>query len=202
MQSLKWEAGGFLRHALVNDLPMVRPAPTAGSLLLVAVLTAFSIAVVWLLLAGDAEGTPGWRGAPRRRGPLAVVLFGVVWTMASLSIFLPFIPYRYETLRVHSLAQFGSILVFAAAAKVLSDRHRIAGVALLAGGIIAALFIATQNARMWLHWSHFESQAIAALTVEESAAPQPSSLCATILIDCRTSTNWVRSASFSGWPTE
>jgi hypothetical protein len=119
---------------------------------------------MWLLRSSDV------RSRIERHRLAVVAFFGVAWTVASVAIFLPFLPYRYETLRVHSLAQFGSILVFAVITKALTDRYRPVGFALLTVGVLAASVISVQNARMWLHWSDVESQLLSAFTAEAVAS--------------------------------
>jgi hypothetical protein len=103
---------------------------------------------------------------------MLVAVFAVTWMVVSLAVFLPFMPYRYETLRVHSLAQFGPILLFGMVAKLLFDWRRMAGTVLVLTGVLAASFIAVQNAGMWKHWSDFESQIISSVAVQADGAPQ------------------------------
>jgi hypothetical protein len=103
---------------------------------------------------------------------MLVAVLAVTWMVVSLAVFLPFMPYRYETLRVHSLSQFGPILLFGVAAKLLFDWRRPAGTVLVLTGVLAASFIAVQNAGMWKHWSDFQSQIISAVAVQAVGAPQ------------------------------
>ena len=155
--ALKWEFGGAVRRVLANNLPMLRPDPSASSLLLAAFFTVLAVcAMVW---AGrrDSADVADWRRL------ILVGVLGLVWVAASLVIFLPFRPYRYETLRVHSIAQFGAVVVGAALAHALMRAWRPAGIVAVGLGVLAASFVGVQNGAMWRHWSDFQSQLISSL---------------------------------------
>jgi hypothetical protein len=166
-QAFKWESGGFLRHAVANDLPMRRPVPTVSTLALGLGLALMAAAVMWILDRG-----PRAFRRDSSRELVAVACLGVLWTVVSLAIFLPFRPYRYETLRVHSLAQFGPVVVFAVVATLVMRWRRMAGIAMVAAAVFAAAFVAVQNARLWAHWSDFQSQTISALVGQAAGTPQ------------------------------
>jgi hypothetical protein len=166
VEAFKWEFGGFLRHSLANDLPMGRPSPSIASLMLVKASGGLALFVMLFLCRREMAAASG------RRNLLLVTGFGFTWIVLSLAIFLPFLPYRYETLRVHSVAQFGLVLLFAVVTKLAMDHSQVGGTALVVDGVVAGSFVAVQNAGMWRHWWDFQSQMISALAIQSQGAPE------------------------------
>jgi hypothetical protein len=147
-------------------MPMARPALTSAAVLVALAVAAIGIAVA-VLVARAPERTVepgGWRdlGAP--------IALGVVWVGSSLVIFLPFLPYRFETLRVHSIAQFGVALVLAALLRLVMTRSRVAAAVVAAGLLVVTSIVTVQNAMMWTKWSDFQSQLVSGLLAETEAS--------------------------------
>jgi hypothetical protein len=166
LDALRWAFGGSVTDTLQNELPMARPALTTAGL-----LVALAVAVLGVVLVVLAARTPrrqadpvGWRGS------LAPLALGVVWVGSSLVIFLPFLPYRYESLRVHSIAQFGVAVVLAALLKLLMSRSRPVALVVASGLLVVTSIVTVQNAMMWTKWSDFQSQLLSVVLAEAEAS--------------------------------
>ncbi len=177
LDALRWEFGGSFFDTLRNATPLDRPEMDgAGWAVALTITAAGLLAVVLLSRKRFERPASGWREL------LEPVALGLVWIAASLSILLPFAPYRYETLRAHSVAQFGAVLILAAVLKFVLGRLRVVGFLLAAAALVAASFVAGKNALMWKQQSDFQSQLISAF-VAETATADPRT---TVLINDRT----------------
>ncbi|MGV8978032.1 MAG: hypothetical protein ACOH17_08300 [Cellulomonas sp.] len=160
VSALKWELGGSIKRTLLNDLPMQRPDISAHTMMVAVAIAALCAVVLGFIATGE------WRGGASGRSLIGVAFLGTVWLVASLAIFLPFTPYRQETLRAHSVAQFGAVLIAAVVVRWVIDRIQAWGVVLLTIGVLLVALVAVQNAAMWKHWSDFQSQMISALDIQ------------------------------------
>jgi len=184
LDALGWNFGGSVVETLRNDLPMARPALTMGGIAVAVILTVLGLVAAGVLsrrpVTPDEPDEPD-EAPSGRRTLLEPLILGAFWVLASLAIFLPFLPYRHETLRVHSIAQFGAVLVFAALLKALLQRARAFGLVLAAIALAGTSVVAVENALMWTKWSNYQSAMVSSLIQQTSSSPTP-----TVVIDDHT----------------
>lgn len=169
-RALTWEGGGYFLGTVRDSLAMARPSLTILAWLLVLVPTAAIIVV-----ALRRRSTSGSAEPARERFWLArVAVVGLSWVAVALAMYLPFAVFWYEILRVHSLAQFGPVLVATAVAGALLNGRTwkpVLGAALAGGLAFTSGYTSSATALMWNQWSAFQSTVLSAVLGAARTAP-------------------------------
>ncbi len=167
-QAITWESGGYLLNTLRDSLPMSRPTLSV---------------LAWLVMLGCSLGASlaALRHAvkesearPVRHWALRILVVSAVWTAASLAPYITFSAFWYDTLRVHSLAQFGPVILVVGIADALLRRGaalRVVGALAVGSLLFASAFATGAQALMWRGWSDFQSSVISSVVAARQANP-------------------------------
>lgn len=167
-QAVTWEGGGYFLNTIRDSLPMSRPTL---SVLMWLILAACSLGVSVAAIRSRSTDLGPQRVAPRT---LRVFVVAGVWTAASLAPYMAFAAFWYDTLRVHSLAQFGPVILVVGVADALL-RHAVGFRVVAALGVgaflFASAFAACAQALMWRGWSDFQSSVLSSVIAARQANP-------------------------------